>query len=139
MENRLAREAAAIGPRAPALEGSRRDHDLVAPGEILQGATEDLFRAAVRIMVGGIEEVDAELECLLDERTTLFLIERPRMVTAVGCAVGHAAEDDGGNFEAGAAEFHIAHGDGGSSGLEEGGPRGSRSIPVTWLAQRRAP
>src|SRR3546814_14825069 len=46
----------------------RCQHDLVAPGEVLQRSPDDFLARTVRVDVGGIEEVDAELDRLLNKR-----------------------------------------------------------------------
>ena len=83
--DRLARQAARrSGPsriRPMHLGGDTTSSRL---GEILQRAADDLLARAVGIDVGGVEEVDAELERALDERPALLLVERPRMRAAVG-------------------------------------------------------
>ena len=56
-----------------------RDHDLVSLREVAQGAADDLLARAVGVGVGGVEEIDAELEGSLDERPARFLVERPGM------------------------------------------------------------
>ena len=64
----LARQPAIVGVVAHRIEHLGRDHDLVARGEVTQRAAEDLFADADGIHVGGVEEVDAELERAPDER-----------------------------------------------------------------------
>src|ERR1017187_41344 len=76
------------------------------------------FRARPRIsslepceyMLAGVEEVDAGIEGVLDQRAAVVLAERPYGVSAVGFAVGHSADGDRGNVEAGASELDVAHG-----------------------------
>ena len=75
-----------------------------------QRPADDLLAGAVGIDVGGVEEVDAEVERLLDERPALRLAERPGVVAAVGLAVAHAAEAEARDLEAGAAEAGGRHG-----------------------------
>ena len=109
-QDRLARQAGAVRPLAHAAVDLGRDHHLVAPREVEQRAADDLFAGAVRIDVGGVEEVDAEVERLLDERPARRLAERPRVVAALGLAVAHAAQADARDVEAGAAELDVVHG-----------------------------
>jgi hypothetical protein len=55
-----------------------RDHDLLARDlEVLQRAAEHALALALRVDVGGVEEVDAVLERLLDVRQRGGLIEHP--------------------------------------------------------------
>ena len=110
VEDRLAREAAAIGTLAPVEEGLRGDHDFIASREILECTADDFLRGAVGVGIGGVEKVDAKVERLADERPAGFFVQGPRMVSAVRHAVGHAAQDKRGDVEAGAAELYVAHG-----------------------------
>jgi len=64
----LAREAARVSARAHRVEDLGGDDDLVALGEFLQGAAEDLLARADRIHVGRVEEIDAAFERLANER-----------------------------------------------------------------------
>jgi hypothetical protein len=68
------------------------DDDLVALGEILERPPQNLLARAVGIHIGGVEEVDAELERLLDEGAALLLAKRPAVIAALGRAIAHAAE-----------------------------------------------
>ena len=72
-----------------------RDHDVVAVREVAQGAAEDLLAGALRVHVRGVEEVDAGVEGVPDERAGIGLAERPDRVAAVRLAVGHRADRDG--------------------------------------------
>ena len=85
------------------------DDDLVAAGEILDRAAEDLLAAAERVAVRRVEEVDAGFERTLDEGAALFLAEAPGVVALVALAIAHTAEADARHVEAGAAELHIIH------------------------------
>jgi hypothetical protein len=86
------------------------DHHLVAARVVEQRLADDLLAGAVGVDVGGVEEVDAEVERLPDERPARGLAHRPRVVAAVGRAEAHAAEAEAGNLEAGAAEAGGRHG-----------------------------
>ena len=57
--------ALAPGPIAPMHLG--RDHHLLPLGEFLERAADDLLARALRIDVGGVEEIDAALERLANE------------------------------------------------------------------------
>src|ERR1700722_14399460 len=81
--------------------------NLVAAGKVPDCATEDLFAVAERITVGGVEEVDAGFERLLDEGFALLLAERPGVIAPVAAAIAHAAEADARHVQAGAAELHV--------------------------------
>ena len=82
---------------------------MTTSGKVPDCATEDLFAAAERITVRGVEEIDAAFKRPLDERAGLFLAEAPGMVAAIDRAVAHAAETDPRHVKAGATEFHIFH------------------------------
>ena len=109
-EDRLARQPGAVRSRPHPAMDLGRDHDILAARELLQRAADDFLRGAVGIDVGGIEEIDPELERLLDQRPAVFLIERPWMRAAIRNAVGHAADAQPRHAETGLAEFHIVHG-----------------------------
>jgi len=93
--------------------------NLVAAGKVPDCATEDLFAVAERITVGGVEEVDAGFERLLDEGFALLLAERPGVIAPVAAAIAHAAEADARHVQAGAAELHVFHGSLGPPGDDE--------------------
>ena len=93
-EDRLARQPRAVRTEAHRVADLGRDDDLVAVGEVRKGAPDDLFARTLRVHVGGIEEVDAGFEGVLDQRPAVVLAERPHGVAAVGFDVGHAAEGD---------------------------------------------
>ena len=78
---------------------------------------------AARVDVGGVEEVDAEIEGLPEEGLALLFVEGPGVAAGRkgrrgGYAVGHAAEADAGDFQAGLAEIDVVH----SIPLAEGPP-----------------
>ena len=108
-EDRLARQAGAIGAGTHPAVDLGRDHHLVAAGEILDRPAEDLLAGAERIAIRGVEEIDAGFERLLDERPALLLAEAPGMVAAIAAAIAHAAEADARDIEAGAAELGVFH------------------------------
>src|SRR5207248_51060 len=71
----LAGEACAVGARAHGMADLRRDDHLVTVGKVLQCAAEDLLAGALGVHVGGVEEVDAGFQRVLDERTAVLLAE----------------------------------------------------------------
>ena len=73
--------AARAGAHASVYLGG--DENLVAAGKVPDCATEDLCAVAERITVGGVEEVDAGFEHLLDEVFALLLAERPGVIAPV--------------------------------------------------------
>jgi hypothetical protein len=78
-EDGLPRQAHAIGALVHPLVDLGRDHDLAAPRVVEQRAADDLLARAGGVDVGGVEEVDAEVERLLQERSARRLAERPDM------------------------------------------------------------
>ena len=109
-EDGLPRQAHAVGPLVHPLVDLGRDHDLAAPRVVEQRPADDLLARSGRIHVGGVEEVDAEVERLLQERPARRLAEGPDVAAAVGLAVAHAAEAEARDVEAGAAELGVFHG-----------------------------
>jgi hypothetical protein len=109
----MARVAARIGPLgaggAEHLGG--HDHVLAWHLEVLECLAGDDLRAAVRIDVGGVDEVDAGVERAADQRIGLGLLQRADGAPhAALAAEGHGAEAEFRNEQAGAAEFSVAHG-----------------------------
>src|ERR1700722_13021993 len=106
----LAAQAFSVGSRAHRMTQFGRDDDIVALGEVAQGAAEDLLARALRIHVGGIEEIDATVDGVLDQRTRLVFAERPHRVTAAGITVGHRADRNGRHVQTGRAGLDVLHG-----------------------------
>ena len=71
------RQAGAIGSRPHSAINLGCDDDLVSTGEILDRTPENLLAAAERMAVRRVEEIDADFERTLDERTALLLAEAP--------------------------------------------------------------
>jgi hypothetical protein len=93
-KDRLARQPGAIGARAHAAVNLGRDYHFVAPRKIPNRPAEDLLAVAERVAIGGVEEIDAGFERLLDERSAFLFVEAPGVVPAVAAAIAHAAEAD---------------------------------------------
>jgi hypothetical protein len=108
-QDRLAGQARAVGARAHRVPDLGGDDDVVAVGEVLQRPAEDLLAGTLGVHVGGVEEVDARLDRVPDERAALLLAQRPDRVAAARLAVGHGADGDGRDVEAGVAELDVAH------------------------------
>jgi len=89
-------------------ENLGRQHiGLALVGEILQRPPHHLFGGAVGINVGGVEKIDAGFQRALEERAGGFFGEDP--VAPFGIAIGHGAQTDARDFQAGLAqtdEFH---------------------------------
>jgi hypothetical protein len=107
--DRLAGQAAAIGPLAHRVEHLGGDDHVVAGREVADRSPEDFLAAAVGVAVGGVEEVDPELQRLADQRPAALLVESPRMLAAIRLAVGHATETQAGDFKAGRAKLDVFH------------------------------
>ena len=78
-------------------------------GRSPQRPADDLLAGAVGIDVGGVEEVDAELERPLDERPALLLVERPGVVAPVRARRSSCSRGRGATPSTGPAELHILH------------------------------
>jgi hypothetical protein len=76
----------------------RREDDVLAGGELLDGAADDLLRGSGAVDVGGVPEGDAEIERLSEDRLRCLLVERPRHHLA-GRAEAHAAQRDAADLE----------------------------------------
>ena len=105
MWRRLLPASHGFGSHRP--EALRRDDELVAAA--LQPAAEDLLGAAgggevaaERVHVGRVEEGDALLVGVIEDRARAVLVDLE--------AEGHGAEADAGDLEAGAAETNVLHG-----------------------------
>ena len=109
-QDRFAREARAVGAGPHAMIDLGGDHDFLAPDEVLQRPPDDFLAGPVRIHVGGVEEIDAEIERHADQRAALGLGQRPGMGAALRLAETHAAEAQAGHIKTGSAELHIVHG-----------------------------
>ena len=89
--------------RIDVMEDLGHDDDLAARDAVLsEEGAEDLLGAAVGIRVGDVEGVDAGVVGVLEDGEGLFLVQDPGLPVLV--AVGHAADDDLGDFEAGATD-----------------------------------
>lgn len=107
--HRLAGESGAVGPGAHPAVHLGREHDVVAAGEIGQCLADDLLAGAVGVHVGGVEEGDAGLQRLPDQRTRGRLVEGPLVRAPVGHAVGHAAQADPRHVQTRRTELHVLH------------------------------
>jgi len=73
----------------------------------LQRLAEDALRLAVRVHVGGVEEVHPEFERALDDRFPLLLVEDP--LAPIRVAEAHTAETDLRDRRPGASERRVLH------------------------------
>ena len=113
-EDRFAGEAAAVGVVAHEAVDLGGEDDVFAFGVGLEEAADEFFAGAVGVDVGGVEEIDAEIEGLLEEGLAVVFVEGPGVAAGSsgrwGDAVGHAAKTDAGDFKAGVAEIDVVHG-----------------------------
>ena len=93
-QDRLARQPGAIRPFPHFAVHLGGDHNFVALGEVLQSASEVLLTRSKGIDVGGIEEIDAQLEGFLDDRPAVFLVKHPFVKPTLGVTEAHAAQTD---------------------------------------------
>jgi len=75
----------------------RREYDAGALDR-REGLADDLFGFALGVHVGGVDEVDTSVECLVDD------LDRIIVVGVATAAEHHGAETEGAYFEAGAAK-----------------------------------
>src|SRR5438094_923493 len=92
----------------PAIHLGGYNH-LIASGEVPDCAAQNFFAVAERIAIGGVKEIDARLEGLLDEWPALLLGQAPGMIAEIAAAIAHAAEANARDIEACAAELAIFH------------------------------
>src|SRR5271170_1886831 len=107
-----ARQADRVRPRPhPATHFRRDDHVLALDAEVAQGLAELTLGLALRIDVGGVDEIDPGLDCAADERRRPGLIDRADGAPKARAAVkGHGAETDFRNELARAAKRTVTHG-----------------------------
>ena len=108
-EDGLARQPASIGSRAHRKEHLGGDHQFVAAGIILQCLSDDLLRRTVRIRIGGVEEIDPEVDGFADQWPALMLGQSPRVISALGNSVSHASEAQRRHLKAGIPEIFVLH------------------------------
>jgi hypothetical protein len=108
-EDGLARQPAAVGTVVHAAVHLRGDDRLVPAGDLGKCPPHDLLAGPVGIDVGGVEEVDAELDRSMDERPARRVVERPLVVAALRVAVRHAAKSDPRHVQAGLPELRVLH------------------------------
>jgi hypothetical protein len=94
-QNSLTRQARAVRTVTHRVTHFGRDHDLIPVGEVLERTPEDFFAGPMRIHVRRVEEVDARVQRVPDERSACLLVERPHRVASVGITVGHRSDGDG--------------------------------------------
>ncbi len=104
----LTRESTIVGRIAHRIEDLGRDHQVLAPRlELAQQLAGEDLALAKRVDVSGVEEVDAGLDGTLHQRAGLVLLQHP--FAPLLRAVGHHAETERRDADAGLAEPHIIH------------------------------
>src|SRR5205807_456318 len=78
-------------------------------GEVLEGASEDLLTRPKGIDVGGIEEVDTQLQGFLDDRPAVVLVEHPLVNPPVRVPEPHAPQAEARHVHAGVSELRVVH------------------------------
>src|SRR5437899_3683263 len=89
-KDRLARKARAVWPFMHAAVHFRRKHDLFTLRQVTQSATNNFLAGTVGVDVGGVEEIDAELERSREEWSGSFFAKTPWMAASFRFAVAHA-------------------------------------------------
>ena len=85
------------------------DDNLVPPGKILDGASQNFLASAEAVNIGRIKEIDAQIQRSLDDGFAVFFVPRPFVYSAFGIAKAHAAEAQRRDIQTGIAEFHAIH------------------------------
>src|SRR5436309_2245897 len=101
VEDVLAREPRSQRPLPDPSHHLGRDHDLLARDRLERGPERPL-RAPTGVDVGGVEQVDPELEGAMDDGTRLDVVDR-------AAVRGPGADRDLGDLEAGVAERAVVH------------------------------
>ena len=109
------RKALAVGLVAHHAVHLGCDYDRFAARVGLEEAAHDGFTFAARINIGGIEEIDAEIERLAQKGLAVGFIQGPRMASRHRlalrrAAVAHASKTNPGDFQSSAAEIDVFHG-----------------------------
>ena len=108
VEEVLPRQAPVVGAVAHGEVGLGGHDDLVAAGQVAHGPAQDLLARPARVHVGGVEEVDAVVEGLAHELPAGLLGQDP--VPPARRAVGHHAEAEARDLQAGTSERDVFHG-----------------------------
>ena len=93
-QDRLARQPGAIRPFAHFAMYLGRNDDLIPLREVLQSTAEVLLTRPNGVDIGGIEEIDPQLEGFLDDRPAVFLVEHSFVNPTSRIPEPHATEAD---------------------------------------------
>ena len=88
----LARQSAAVGATPHDAMHLGGDDNLVPPGKILDGASQNFLASAEAVDIGRIKEIDAQIQRSLDDGFAVFFVPRPFVYSAFGIAKAHVAE-----------------------------------------------
>src|SRR5215216_1534763 len=108
-EDCLAREPCAVWSFTHLAVQLGGDDDLVAICEVPQGTAEDLLAPSDGIHVRRIEEIDAKLKRLLDDRSAVLFVEHPLVDPTFRVPEPHAPKTDSRHFHPGAAQLRVLH------------------------------
>src|SRR5439155_16784257 len=108
VQNVLARQPAVVGSFTGRVEHLGRDDELLPGPEALERAAQHFLARTPGVHVGGVEEVDAQLDGAAEERLALAGIEHPP--APLPRAITHAAETEPRHFETAVAEPDVVHG-----------------------------
>ena len=78
-------------------------HDFVTIGILVQGPPNKFLAFAQRINVGGIKEVNSQIQGFFDDGATVCFVEGPFVDPAVGIAKAHAPQTNPRYVHAGVA------------------------------------
>lgn len=86
-------------------------HDILAPDtQVRKRAAYELLARAMRVDIGGVDEVDALAECLLDDGLGSWLVYDPLVEIGEDLAKAHAAYADAADLDVGLAKLRVFHG-----------------------------
>src|SRR6266704_6397463 len=85
------------------------DDDLVPLREVLQSTSEDLLTLPKGIDVGGIEEIDPQLEGFLNDRPAVFFVKHPYVNPTFRVPEPHATEADSRHTHSGVSSLLVSH------------------------------
>ena len=88
----LARQSAAVRATPHDAMHLGGDDNLVPPGKILDGASQNFLASVEAVDSGRIKEIDAQIQRSLDDGFAVFFVPRPFVYSAFGIAKAHAAE-----------------------------------------------
>ena len=89
-----------------------RQNDVFAGhAEVRQRGSDELLTGATRVHVGGVDEVDAQFECALDDRLGGGLVDGPLVRVGQHLPETHPTETQRGNHDVALAQLRAFHDD----------------------------